>query len=160
MTIWRTAAARTGGGAIIAAAMLGLGIADAQAQDDTWFARDVATGDWDGARQWLAEAGVTPQAKYTTNLLANPVGGARQGFAYAGNLDTSLDFDLERLLGLKGSSFFIAASWASVVSRSWWKLVEAALGPGWHGGVDQAARSRSVGERSRLGQPSTRRKVI
>jgi porin len=113
MTIWRTAAARTGGGAIIAAAMLGLGIADAQAQDDTWFARDVATGDWDGARQWLAEAGVTPQAKYTTNLLANPVGGARQGFAYAGNLDASLDFDLERLLGLKGSSFFIAASWAS-----------------------------------------------
>ena len=36
----------------------------------------------------------------------------------------------------------------------------AALAPGWHGGVDQAARSRSVGERSRLGQPSTRRRVI
>jgi hypothetical protein len=42
------------------------------------------------------------------------------------------------------------------------KLVE--IGRRWvrggHGGVDQAARSRSVGERSRLGQPSTRRKVI
>ena len=36
----------------------------------------------------------------------------------------------------------------------------AALAPGWHRGVDQAARSRSVGERSRLGQPSTRRMVI
>ena len=32
--------------------------------------------------------------------------------------------------------------------------------PRWHGGVDQAARSRSVGERSRVGQPSTRRMVI
>ena len=29
-----------------------------------------------------------------------------------------------------------------------------------HGGADQAARSRSVGERSRVGQPSTRRRVI
>jgi hypothetical protein len=36
----------------------------------------------------------------------------------------------------------------------------AAQGPRWHGGADQAARSRSVGERSRLGQPSTRRMVI
>ena len=55
----------------------------------------------------------TPQANYTTDLLANPIGGARQGFAYAGNLEASLDFNLERLLGLKGSGFFIAASWAS-----------------------------------------------
>ena len=47
---------------------------------------------------------------------------------------------------------------AKVVSRSWWNW--AALAPGWHDGVDRAARSRSVGERSRLGQPSTRRRVI
>jgi hypothetical protein len=33
-------------------------------------------------------------------------------------------------------------------------------GPERHGGRDQAARSRSVGERSRVGQPSTRRMVI
>ena len=45
-----------------------------------------------------------------------------------------------------------------VVSRSWWKLGGA--GPEVHGGVDQAARSRSVGEWSRVGQPSTRRMVI
>jgi hypothetical protein len=47
---------------------------------------------------------------------------------------------------------------SGVVSRSWWKLGGA--GPEVHGGVDQAARSRSVGEWSRLGQPSTRRMVI
>jgi hypothetical protein len=33
-------------------------------------------------------------------------------------------------------------------------------GPERHGGRDQAARSRSTGERSRVGQPSTRRMVI
>ena len=44
-----------------------------------------------------------------------------------------------------------------VVSRRWWKL-EARVRK--HGGRDQAARSRSVGERSRVCQPSTRRMVI
>jgi hypothetical protein len=45
-----------------------------------------------------------------------------------------------------------------VVSRSWWKL--GGVAPRGHGGSDQAARSRSVGERSRVCQPSTRRMVI
>jgi len=42
------------------------------------------------------------------------------------------------------------------------KLVEiwAAQAPTLHGGVGQAARSRSVGERSSVCQPSTRRMVI
>ncbi len=113
MTIWRTGVARISGGAIVAATLLRLATPDAHAQDDAWFVRDAATGNWGGARQRLVEAGVTPQASYTTDLLANPIGGARQGFAYAGNLEASLEFDLERLLGLKGSGFFIAASWAS-----------------------------------------------
>ena len=50
------------------------------------------------------------------------------------------------------------AAHLTVVSRSWWKLGGA--GTEGHGGVDQAARSRSVGERSRVCQPSTRRMVI
>jgi porin len=75
--------------------------------------RETATGDWGGARARLVQFGITPSAGYTTDLLANPIGGARQGFAYAGNLEASLEFDLERLLGLDGSSFFVAASWAS-----------------------------------------------
>jgi porin len=99
-------------GAIVAAAVR-LGTPDARAQDDGWFAWDTATGNWGGARQRLVNAGVTPQVSYTTDLLANPVGGAKQGFAYAGNLEASLQFDLETLLRLKGSSFFIGASWAS-----------------------------------------------
>jgi porin len=108
----RRAGAGMNRGAIAAAAVL-LGTPDAQAQDWSWFEQETATGDWGGARQRLVEAGITPQASYTTDLLANPIGGARQGFAYAGNLEASLEFELERLLGLTGSGFFIAASWAS-----------------------------------------------
>ncbi len=99
--------------AVAAAAVLLLEPPDAQAQDWSLFEQETATGNWGGARQRLVEAGVTPQASYTTDLLANPIGGARQGFAYAGDLEASLEFDLERLLGLKGSGVFIAASWAS-----------------------------------------------
>jgi porin len=108
----RRAGAGMNRGAIAAAAVL-LGTPDAQAQDWSWFEQETATGDWGGARQRLVEAGITPQASYTTDLLANPIGGARRGFAYAGNLEASLEFELERLLGLTGSGFFIAASWAS-----------------------------------------------
>ena len=46
----------------------------------------------------------------------------------------------------------------AVVSRGWWKLGGA--GTEGHGGMVQAARSRSVGKRSMVGQPSTRRMVI
>jgi porin len=111
MMTWRACAARMGGSAILAATLLQFG--NVQAQDEGWFAWNTATGNWGGARQRLVNAGVTPQGSYSTDLLANPVGGARQGFAYAGNLEASLEFDLETLLGLKGSSFFIGASWAS-----------------------------------------------
>jgi carbohydrate-selective porin OprB len=98
---------------IIVAALLGWGATGARAQDGSWLEQETATGNWGGARERLVAAGITPRASYTTDLLANPVGGARQGFAYAGDLEASLEFDLERLLGLRGSSFFIAASWAS-----------------------------------------------
>jgi porin len=112
VTIWQAAAVRTEVGAMVVAVLV-LGTTDARAQDDGWFERDAATGGWGGARQRLVEVGVAPQARYTTDLLANPIGGAKQGFAYAGELEASLEFDLERLLGLKGSSFLVAASWAS-----------------------------------------------
>jgi porin len=97
----------------LAAALLGSGAIDARAQDGSWLEQETATGNWGGAGERLAAAGITPGASYTTDLVVNPVGGARQGFEYAGELEASLELDLERLLGLQGSSFFIAASWAS-----------------------------------------------
>ena len=45
--------------------------------------------------------------------MANPIGGEQQGFAYDGLMEISLDFDLERIAGLEGTSFIIAGYWAS-----------------------------------------------
>jgi porin len=98
---------------IVAAALVGWSAIDARAQGGSWLGQDTATGNWGGARERLVAAGITPSASYATDLLANPVGGAGQGFEYAGELEGALEFDLERLLGLRGSSFLIAASWAS-----------------------------------------------
>jgi porin len=98
---------------VVAAVLLGLPAWAAQAQDHSWLEQEGATGNWGGARARIKAAGVTPRASYTTDLLANPVGGAKQGFAYAGELDASLEFDLETLLGLKDSTFSIAAAWNS-----------------------------------------------
>jgi porin len=98
---------------IVTIVLFGLTASVAQAQDRSWFEQETATGNWGGARERIVAAGITPRAGYATDLLANPVGGARQGFAYAGELEASLEFDLETLLGLKGSSFFIGAAWNS-----------------------------------------------
>jgi porin len=94
-------------------ALFSLTAAAAQAQDRSWLEQATATGSWGGARERIVAAGITPAASYTTDLLANPVGGAKQGFAYAGELEASLELNLETLLGLKGSSFLIAAAWSS-----------------------------------------------
>src|SRR5262245_38665141 len=66
----RRAAAGMNRGAIAAAAVLLLGMPDARAQDGSWFEQETATGNWGGGRQRLVEGGVTPQASYTTDLLA------------------------------------------------------------------------------------------
>jgi porin len=98
---------------IVAAALLGIDVADPRAQEASWLEQDTATGDWGGARQRIVDAGITPSASYTTDLLVNPVGGAKQGFAYAGELDSALEFDLDTLLGLKGTTFHIGMAWNS-----------------------------------------------
>jgi porin len=97
----------------LAGAMILATRAYAQAGPDTWLAGDTATGDWGGLRSRAETAGLTVDGYYQTDLLANPVGGERQGFAYAGLMEISLDFDLESLAGLDGTSFFIAGYWAS-----------------------------------------------
>jgi porin len=79
----------------------------------TWLEQDTATGDWGGLRSRAKDAGITFEANYQTDLMTNPIGGEKHGFAYAGLLEAALAFDLETMLGLKGLEFFIAASWAS-----------------------------------------------
>jgi carbonic anhydrase len=74
----------------------------------------------------------------------------------AGNIATTeIMASIEYGAAVLGTKVIMVLGSCREVGGNW-----AALAPGWHGGVDQAARSRSVGERSRLGQPSTRRMVI
>jgi Carbohydrate-selective porin len=74
--------------------------------------QDMMTGDWGGVRPRLIEAGIEPEVIYVADILANPVGGERQGWAYAHYLGAQLMFDLGRLAGLDGLSLFAQGNWS------------------------------------------------
>jgi porin len=97
----------------LAGAMLLAAGARAETGLESWLAQDSATGDWGGLRSRAEAAGLTVDGYYQTDLLANPIGGERQGFAYAGLAEVGLDFDLGQIAGLEGTSFSIAGYWAS-----------------------------------------------
>jgi porin len=98
---------------VAAGATVFVSSAGAESALDAWLAQDKATGDWGDLRSRAEDAGLTVDGNYQTDLLANPTGGEGQGFAYAGTMEISLDFDLERIAGLEGTRFFIAGYWAS-----------------------------------------------
>jgi porin len=66
-----------------------------------------------GLRETLAAWGITPSARYAADLQANVLGGLRRGRAYAGELGVDLDFDLEKIAGLRGLRLHTSADWAS-----------------------------------------------
>lgn len=80
---------------------------------ESWLAGPGLTGTWFGLRETLTQRGITPSINYTTDVLGNPVGGRRQGIAYAGQLNLDLSFDLGKLAGLDGLTFGISGNWAS-----------------------------------------------
>jgi porin len=82
---------------------------------DDWLGGDFATGTWGGARTQLEDAGITPEAAYTTDLMAvhNGNAGSGNGWGYAGLMDASLEFDLEKLAGIPGLSIYASAAWSS-----------------------------------------------
>jgi porin len=100
-------------GAALSAAMLVTPAARAEMDVGAWLSQDTATGDWGGLRSQAEAAGLTVEGNYQTDLLANPIGGEQHGFAYDGLMEISLDFDLEKIAGLEGTSFVIAGYWAS-----------------------------------------------
>jgi porin len=54
--------------------------------------------------------GLSVLMNYTGQAAANPVGGIRQGSAYAGQLFFGLDGDLNRIAGIQGGSFHVAVT--------------------------------------------------
>src|SRR5262249_10609549 len=67
-------------------------------------------GDWWGLRTRLEDQGITPSLTFQSDLAGNPVGGKRRGFTEADNLGFNVNFDLDKLSGLKGGSFFVSMS--------------------------------------------------
>jgi len=67
---------------------------------------DYLTSDWGGARQKMVDNGVNFELVYTAEGNYNFTGGIATGFAYLGNLDITLGFDMEKLVGWTGGEFF------------------------------------------------------
>ena len=72
--------------------------------------RDHMLGDWGGLLPKLEDMGITPTFSYVSNMAGNPTGGKSQGFSYADNIGLELEFDLDKLVGLKGGEFVVSMS--------------------------------------------------
>jgi porin len=77
------------------------------------FIEETLTKDWAGLRREFHRLGITPTASYTMQLMGNPSGGQSRGFTYAGTLQASIFWDLEKLLRLPGLSFDIGGAWST-----------------------------------------------
>ena len=80
---------------------------------DNWLAQPQVTGNWFGARDALAGWGITPSARYATDMQANVLGGQRRGKAYAGDFAADVSVDMEKLAGLRGLTVGVSGDWAS-----------------------------------------------
>ena len=92
---------------------------------DRWCECSAPLADRAGPKHLGARIGLTasctpgvdtpPEGGYVVDLQALTNGGASRGgnWDYAGLMDLGIDFDLEKLAGLDGLSFFIQAGWAS-----------------------------------------------
>ncbi len=80
---------------------------------DSWLAQPQLTGNWFDARDALAGWGITPSARYGTDLMANVAGGQQRGKAYAGQLAVEVGVDMEKLAGWSGFSVGVSGNWAS-----------------------------------------------
>lgn len=76
-----------------------------------WWDSPYFLGDWGGARQSLAEKGLTLSSSYIIDVAANPVGGKHQGIAQASSWGTSLWWDLGKKLSLPGWHFYASCVW-------------------------------------------------
>src|SRR5262245_17809229 len=71
------------------------------------------TGSWFGMREALTRAGITPTIAYSTDLQGNPIGGQRQGAAYAGALEAGVTLDLKTLFGVHGLTVQVSGVWST-----------------------------------------------
>ena len=71
--------------------------------------QDTLTGNWDGLRTRLADAGITLGLQEQSEVWGNLMGGLRRGATYNGLTTVSLLLDLDKLAGWSGATFFVNA---------------------------------------------------
>src|SRR5271155_4422211 len=76
----------------------------------SWAQLTAATGNWDGMRNELSDAGVSVFGTYQSESAGNPVGGDSQQFRYTHNIALGMAMDLQRLAGLSDTYFLASAS--------------------------------------------------
>jgi len=79
----------------------------------SWTSLETATGNWGGLRDKLEDQGITISSNYTTDICGNPSGGLEQRTEYAGFLDISVAFDLEKIASVKGMALTVGNCLAS-----------------------------------------------
>jgi porin len=81
--------------------------------------RDTLTGDWGGARSWLAQRGIDFSPVYTGEVVGDVSGGKYgTGAVYDHSLNLPLTLDLEKLAGWKAATFHANAFWIAGQSLS------------------------------------------
>src|SRR5579862_8628204 len=73
---------------------------------DIW-TQDELTGDWNGYRKRLEDAGVAVGLDWVTQGFDNFQGGIHAGTTVASTADLSVAFDAEKLLGVPGGKFYV-----------------------------------------------------
>lgn len=75
-----------------------------EAKSLSFYEWEFLTGQWNGYRNQLIDYGIDLVVGYKADFLSNLRGGTRNGSVYLDNTDIILSFDLEKSLGLAGSS--------------------------------------------------------
>src|ERR1700751_1983682 len=78
-------------------------------------------GDWNGLLPQLQAAGVEPTLQLVTDFAGNPSGGRFQGWTAPGSRASSLNFDLNKILGVKDASLLVTGSerWGTSLSADY-----------------------------------------
>jgi porin len=83
-------------------------VATTSSSDNIW-QRDHLTGSWNGMRTSLEAAGITLGLQEQEEVWMNMSGGLRRGAAYDGLTMASVKLDLDKLIGWRGTTFFVNA---------------------------------------------------
>jgi porin len=85
------------------------GAATPEKEPSPFWQRDTLTGDWNGLRTSLQDAGIRLGLQEQGELWVNAIGGLRRGIVYNGLTTGSISLDLDKLVGWTGATFFVDA---------------------------------------------------